>query len=337
MGYSKLRTKNISSDKITINVRSLPADGAPKYFTGLVGKTDFQFQINKQKFLVNEPVEAKLVVKGSGAMENFEAPKIFTNPELEEFESNGELKINRDFTATKTFNYTYLARGGFKREQTDLPLAYFDPETRQYVTKTITIPPIEVAGGTYVPPKKIATGKEGGSDNKNTPEQQESVVDPEALASGLVSPVFGYSSLTGNWFKIVNYTLGGILFIMLFLWIQKNVNFKISVDPNKKKVEQMKKSGINYSELFHLLSNIGSGKSDDVNHIVTSSKLSDGAKKYFLSSLQVCEKRQFSNEKIAERVTFNPKYFNELLDLLKADTSNENIEEYSGPSGFEEV
>ena len=62
----------------------------------------------------------KLIVDGEGALELFEAPPLFNNDLIEEFESNADLKINPDFTSQKVFDYTYLGRGSVKIEKEDL-------------------------------------------------------------------------------------------------------------------------------------------------------------------------------------------------------------------------
>ncbi|MEX1098965.1 MAG: BatD family protein, partial [Bacteriovoracaceae bacterium] len=140
------RKMTVSSGPIQIKVKALPAQGVPPSFTGLVGKHDFKLELNKNKFVVNEPIELKLVVKGPGALELYDAPKLFDEPDIEEFESNADLEVREDFSATKTFLYTYLGRDGMELEDKKIPFSYFDPDALQFKTEYLSIGKIIIAG-----------------------------------------------------------------------------------------------------------------------------------------------------------------------------------------------
>ena len=77
-------------------------------------------------------------------LEVFEAPKILTDDLIEEFESTADLKINQDFTSTKTFDYTYLGRGSVVVPAKTLNLAYFDPKSKSYKVQSIEVASFEI-------------------------------------------------------------------------------------------------------------------------------------------------------------------------------------------------
>lgn len=141
-----LKTKTLSSETIKINVKPVPLP-TPDSFIGLVGKHDIQIQFGKSRLIINEPLEIKLTVSGGGALENLEAPQILKNDALEEFESNGDLKITNSDLATKTFDYTFLAKLNVKIPSKSLTLSYFDPQQEKYIPVNLNIPEIVVAGG----------------------------------------------------------------------------------------------------------------------------------------------------------------------------------------------
>jgi len=58
-GMQKQKSRTISSKPIEMTIKQLPLDNIPPDFTGLVGKHDFKLSLNKNKFVVNEPIEIK--------------------------------------------------------------------------------------------------------------------------------------------------------------------------------------------------------------------------------------------------------------------------------------
>ena len=76
-GNQRFKNKDLSSPMVEIEVLPLPTEGVPSSFTGLVGEHEFNLSVPKTKYLVNEPIEIKLEVKGKGALENLDAPAIF--------------------------------------------------------------------------------------------------------------------------------------------------------------------------------------------------------------------------------------------------------------------
>ena len=146
-GLRNTSTRSVSSKSIQIPIKPLDPSSLPTGFTGLIEDHEFNITFNKTKFLANEPVEIKLSVKGKGALELFEAPKILTDSSFEEFEATSDLQVNQDFTATKTFEYTYLARNNYESAERTIDFLMFDPVTNDYIKKTIIIPALRVAGG----------------------------------------------------------------------------------------------------------------------------------------------------------------------------------------------
>ena len=187
------RVKTVSSESIKVDVVPLPDEGKTSGFTGLVGKHDFELQLNNSRLIVNEPLEVKLSVAGGGALENMEAPTILKHPDLEEFESNGDLKIQNADQATKIFEYTFLPKANLNMPAMTITLTYFDPDTMKYVPVQLSVPEIVVAGTSQAVKKELKNRDEK-TENKSTPLMPST---PEKLSG----PVLDSMGSWKNFFK----------------------------------------------------------------------------------------------------------------------------------------
>jgi hypothetical protein len=308
LSYGKMKSRTVSSERIKIKVKPIPAANVPPHFTGLVGKHSFQFQMTKNKYLINEPVEAKLIVSGPGELENFEAPKIFNFPGLEEFEINGDLKINPNFSAIKEFNYTYLARSAFSSEAKKIPLSYFDPVKLSFETVYLDFPSIEVSGtvlaGANEPKKKA--GK-----NQEIPNRE--VVEAPL---GVVSPVFMLNEAVNDYAAFANNILGGLILLILFFWLIRSFSFKADTSELDIYWDKIKDGQLNYSNLYQLLHRLKSDANQDIYQAIEESELETKEKNYFISLLKRCDAAQFKDGKnFKEKV--DKAYFKSLLKRLK--------------------
>lgn len=141
------RQKDISSPRVEIEVLPIPTEGMPSNFTGLVGNHEFQLTGGREKYLINEPIEFKLEVKGAGALENFQAPSLFNSDLIEEFDAKTDLIELAEGLGSKKFEFTYLARSEVSIPEREISFSVFDPDKKTFIEKKIKIPAIKVAGG----------------------------------------------------------------------------------------------------------------------------------------------------------------------------------------------
>lgn len=59
-GLGRFSKKSLNSEKKEITVKPIPAENVPPTFTGLVGEHHFKLSMQKNKFVVNEAIEARL-------------------------------------------------------------------------------------------------------------------------------------------------------------------------------------------------------------------------------------------------------------------------------------
>jgi hypothetical protein len=333
-GTQRYKNKDLASPQIEIEVLPLPSEGVPPSFTGLIGEHEFSLSIPKSKYLVNEPIEIKLEAKGKGAVENFDSPLIYSDKNLEQFDTKSEVTELGMQAAKKVFEYTLLARGPVNIPARELALAYFDPASGRYIEKKVSVPALEVSG------EAMATSGQGSSQKTETPAATagegnsllNSFFGPkktevEKNSIGLVGP-----SLQGQarWFdknlSVLNLLLGLSLGAFCIQWAMVGrVSFR-SNDHHallKKDIALMKKKGLTYSELYRVVSaldktNKMSTGGVSIINVLNESTLSSEAIEYFKSALLNTESGSFAKNSNASKksLSFNKKHFKELMKLV---------------------
>lgn len=270
-----LKSRTIRSETLKIDVLPLPLEGRPAGFTGLVGEHSFRLSYNKSKYLANEPIELQLLTEGEGALELFEAPKIFQDDLIEDFETTADLKINQDFTATKSFDYTYLGRGSVKLPAKTIILSFFDPKTKTYKTKNIELSEFEV-----VAVGKVARAENNkASTNQSNPSNKTEFVSPTTMSSSsfLMKPIYKSVSSYVYYAKHLFWIIGIGVFIILFMFLWKLI--KNMQGRTIGVIEEIKRQGLTYKNMYEVFEVISSG--DSLNEKIDNSSLSQDAKQYF--------------------------------------------------------
>ncbi len=317
------KTRSIQSKKIEILVNPIPTENLPNDFTGLVGDHDFEFSLNKSKYLVNEVVEAKLNVTGPGALENYAAPKVYTHPSLEEFDTKAEFSEVSKVLGKKSFDYTFLARDRFNLPEREISLSVFDPNSNSFVTKKLKLPSLSVEGGIVKPNSGGHSEKK--EERLNEPSNSSGVV-------GLVAPSFvgGFKIQKINILRWLNFALFVILFLIVLLPSVSFLKDKFKKTEIELAVIDIKKNGMNYHRLYAVLSLLPSNiESSSIQDRLEESELSKSAKAYFIKSLETCELGDFSgiSSKKQSLDKVNSKYFSELIKIVRGnpvEVSNES-------------
>lgn len=296
------KTKTISSETIKVEVRPLP-EPIPPHFTGLVGSHEFQLQFGQTKLIVNEPLGIKLTVSGDGALENMEAPELIKNSALEEFESNGDLKISDAEHATKIFDYTYLAKENFTFPARVLTLSYFEPKSQKYISTQLNIPEIIVAGGrpdqTKQPISKVA------------PDAFVQMPKVTNQVSDLVAPLSVEEWQWKSWLPVLNLTLAFLALILSLGWIIKTKKIG-GVKFNGEVPASFKKGEFKRNEFVHWMTPLikESGKSPLV--ILKESPLPEDSKRYFIDLLNANDNEEYSARKWQMEYKYESSHFKEL-------------------------
>jgi hypothetical protein len=299
----EMKTKSISSEMVKIDVLPLPEDGKPVHFTGLVGKHEFDLQISNTKLLVNSPLELKLSVTGGGALENLEAPAMLRHRGLEEFESNGDLRIMNADMAVKSFNYTFLPKENLNLPAKIITLSYFDPDTRKYVGVDLNLPSITVAG------EKLAGGGVSGAKESKIPRQAVKK-DSSTPANILAGPVFDKIPEWQGWMSYFNIGLGIAAFILSFCFL---IKFEKIPKLNTSSIPTtFRKGNFNFTEFTQWISPLIAKTGKTPQLLIKESDLDAEAKRYFIDLLNASDYKDYANKKKELNFVYRSKYFKAL-------------------------
>ena len=306
------RQKTLSSEVVKLTVRPLPEEGRPDNFTGLIGKHEFELQKNSTRLIVNEPLELKLTVTGGGALENMEAPTLIKHPDLEEFESNGDLKIQNAEIATKIFEYTFLPKASLNIPATSVSLSYFDPNSMRYVPVQLPLTEIVVAGGAATVPKKS---------NKENKKEGPVQIEKRVTLPVLSGPMLENLPWWRNSLHYLNIILIAVTIIFIFfIFVQKKPKIFFGTNSIPR---ELVKGPFSLSEFTKWLEPLilKSGKSPYA--IIKEGDLSDEAKKYFLELLDAYGAKEYSSLKDQFNYVYRANMFKELDRYIKSE-KNEN-------------
>jgi hypothetical protein len=304
----EVRSKSFSSESVSIEVKPLP-EPIPPHFSGLVGKHDFSLDYGQSRLIVNEPLELKLTVSGVGALENLEAPQMFKNPGLEEFEVNGELKILNADHATKVFDYTYLAKENLTIPARDLQLSYLDPDQGRYVVSTIKVPEVVVAGGGQPKPQVK-------NDVPSETPDDKSVTEPSPVIKDFSAPVSVDTSLWRKWLPVANTTLAVTAILFGLFW---GFRHKAKLPLGQSKIPASFRRGqFDLGEFVRWLSPAiaQTGKSPLL--LLKDSPLSPETKRYFIDLLTANDYKDYSTRKSDMAYTYQAGHFKELGSYIES-------------------
>lgn len=307
------KVKTISSESVTIDVLPLPEEGKSAAFTGLVGKHDFDLQMNSSRLIVNEPLEVKLTINGGGALENMEAPTILSHPDLEEFESNGDLKIKDADQATKVFDYTFLPKADFNIPGSTLTLSYFDPDARKYVPVNLPLAEIVVVGSSQ------GSKREPRKNEPEAPKDQK--ISMPKLPTTLAAPLLEGARSWKSWLNYLNLGLSTLaILIAVGVIIKKE---KLPTFTSRSIPSQFKKGNFQFNELVRWMAPLIAKTGKSPLGVIKESNMSTETKTYFIDLLNSSDYKDYAHVKGQFKFVYHPEAFKE-LDKYIQSVKNEN-------------
>ena len=302
-GFRRMLKKTVSSKPVIIEVKQLPLAGVPGDFTGLVGKHSFELTLNKNKFLVNEPIEMKLRVKGTGALELFEAPTILSSDKLEEFEATNDFQVSPDFTSQKEFNITYLGREEFVSEAKKIDFSYFDPESLTYKRTSLDLGEIKVIG---------SVGQIASSPGKKSERKEMNEINSKKNETFDLTPAY---TLQNNFIYHKRTIIYCILVVFLVMFILKLKNqYILYTNRDLTIIQEVRKNGLSYGKLHELLSLISNKGTMREN--IESSSLSAKSKKSLNNLVEKAESLYSKNDD-KTKLRIQSSVLSEVTSILK--------------------
>lgn len=133
--------KAVVSKAVKINVRPLPGI-KPDDFSGVVGSMALTASVNKDSVNVNDAVNYKIIVSGTGNLKLAEAPKLNLSPDIETYDPKITDNLKNGASGTtgqKIFEYLLIPRHYGDYTIPPLTYSYFNTSTGKYeqlMTKT---------------------------------------------------------------------------------------------------------------------------------------------------------------------------------------------------------
>jgi hypothetical protein len=117
-------------------VLPLPQEGKPLTFSGAVGQFQIQTQVDGTTFPAGQPISLRVRLEGQGNAKVIELPAIQWPDNLEVYDTKSESKFFKDGLSFKEFEILVIAKSPGEVNIPQINFSYFDPSTKQYVTKS---------------------------------------------------------------------------------------------------------------------------------------------------------------------------------------------------------
>lgn len=160
-GFNQTVEYNATSNKIIINVLSLPTEGKPDSFHGAVGNFSLNVDVDKTTAKTNEAVTLKVILSGKGNLELLEMPELNLPSGFEKYEPKTSENINKRniISGSKTAEYLMIPRVVGTRVIPPVEFGYFNPTKKKYVTLRSKSFKLNITQGEQLPEVEYA-GKE---------------------------------------------------------------------------------------------------------------------------------------------------------------------------------
>jgi hypothetical protein len=139
----------LSSEPRAVKILSVPIENRPESFTGAVGKFELAADAAPLQAAVGDPITLKVKISGSGNFERASAPTVGRNNEWKTYKPSAkfEPEDSAGCSGIKTFEQALVPVQSGKLAIPALAFSYFDPESKQYVTRSTQPISIEVGPG----------------------------------------------------------------------------------------------------------------------------------------------------------------------------------------------
>ena len=145
--------KELTSQTLNLEVKSLPENGKPASFAGAVGNFNFKSDIDKTELNTNEAFTLTLTVSGTGNVELLQMPTPVFPPDFEVYDPKITMNVNNNangLSGTKKAEYLVIPRRAGSFTVPAVEFSYFDPSKGTY--QTLSSQPYEI---------KVEKGKGG--------------------------------------------------------------------------------------------------------------------------------------------------------------------------------
>ena len=128
----------IGSEAETLKVLSLPQDNRPADFSGAVGRFEIEASASPTSVNVGDPVTLHLKVSGSGNFDRVSSNMLPGDSHWKTYSPKGHFDPSDSvgYQGEKTFDQPIIPNDAAVSAIPSISFSFFDPETKQYVTRT---------------------------------------------------------------------------------------------------------------------------------------------------------------------------------------------------------
>lgn len=144
----------LNSDPNGVKILSLPTENRPASFTGAVGQFDIAAGTVPAQIVAGDPVTLSLKISGIGNFDRVTAPTLESSDAWKTYKPSAKFAAadSAGYSGTKVFEQALIPKQPGKLEIPALAFSYFDPEQKQYATRTTSPMKVEVAPGLVAGP-----------------------------------------------------------------------------------------------------------------------------------------------------------------------------------------
>ncbi|GBE29331.1 hypothetical protein BMS3Bbin04_00343 [bacterium BMS3Bbin04] len=138
----------VSSEPITVNIKSLPYENQPDGFANVVGNWSLDARLDAKEVQTNESVTLTIRIKGEGNVGFLPAPEVRVPPDIELYEP--EISVhkrpgNGEISGEKVFTYLLIPRRPGEQIIPPVEFSFFDPKLEEYRSVSISPGTLQVS------------------------------------------------------------------------------------------------------------------------------------------------------------------------------------------------
>ncbi|MDR2980285.1 MAG: BatD family protein [Bacteroidales bacterium] len=132
---------NLKSNSIKLNVKSLPTQGRPDDFSGLVGNFQLKSNLSRSELMTNDATNLTLTISGTGNIQHIPVPTTNFPPDCDVTDPQLSDNINTKgnmISGSRHIEYVIIPRSSGTFKIPVVHFSYFDPGSGSYKTITST-------------------------------------------------------------------------------------------------------------------------------------------------------------------------------------------------------
>lgn len=148
-GMATQKQMVLNSEPGGVQILPLPTENRPASFTGAVGQFDLAAETTPTQTAAGDPVTLKLKISGAGNFDRVTAPAVEKSDAWKTYKPSVKFEPgdSAGYSGAKNFEQALVPTKAGRLEIPALAFNYFDPEKKQYVTRTTSPVSVEIAPG----------------------------------------------------------------------------------------------------------------------------------------------------------------------------------------------